>query len=267
MPSPIIPLFPPPYSVRVSRRAHRISLRVLRGTGLEVVLPRWADPALVPELLSRHELWIRKHMAKIPTEDTPASPSSPSHAHMPFPPGLFLRGGAEFYAFCSRYGEDPPLPSFITECARSLLPPHTAERISPKVFNLALPAFHSSDSPAKTYLWLKEWVREEARSRFAFTLDALAEEHGFAYSRLSLKFQKTRWGSCSAKGNINVNAVLLFLPDPLIRYILVHELCHTRALNHSEQFWKEVFAIEPNALKLDAAMRRAWAYVPFWALG
>jgi Predicted metal-dependent hydrolase len=276
--------FLPPHSIRISRRARRISLRILRGIGLEVVLPPWADRAMVPEILARHEGWIRKH-ALPEREDAGArsgegvftgaeSAGAGSQGRggsgkgaQPFPPGLFLRGGAEFYAFRQSYAEEPPCRAFMIECARELLPPHTGELVEPGGANLVLPAFHCPENPAKTFLWLREWLREEARSRFAFTLDALAEEHGFTYARLFVKFQKTRWGSCSAKGNINISALLLFLPDALIRYILVHELCHTRALNHSEAFWKEVFAILPKAMRHDAAMRRAWVYVPFWAFG
>lgn len=81
---------------------------------------------------------------------------------------------------------------------------------------------------------------------------------------MRVRFQRTRWGSCSAKGSINLNAALLFLPERLVRYILLHELCHTRELNHSPAFWKLVFAADPDALAKDKAMRGAWKYVPDW---
>ena len=95
-------------------------------------------------------------------------------------------------------------------------------------------------------------------------LEALANEHGFAYSGLGIRFQRSRWGSCSAKGNISLNACLIFLPERLTRHILLHELCHTRQLNHSPEFWKQLFAVAPDALAHDKAMRHAWRHVPAW---
>ena len=68
-------------------------------------------------------------------------------------------------------------------------------------------------------------------------LDLINKFYGFEYGRVSIRSQKTRWGSCSAKGNINLNIKIFALPEHLRRYILVHELCHTEELNHSKNFW------------------------------
>lgn len=68
----------------------------------------------------------------------------------------------------------------------------------------------------------------------------LADKYGFSYNRLTVRNQKTRWGSCSSKNNINLNMKLLLLPDDLIDYVIIHELAHTRVHNHSKQFWQEL---------------------------
>ena len=122
----------------------------------------------------------------------------------------------------------------------------------------------SGDSPALVLRRLREWVREEARVYLGGLLDSLAREHGFSYASLSIRFQRGRWGSCSARGGISLNACLLFLPERLARHILLHELCHTRQLNHSRAFWKQLFAVDPNALAHDKAIRHAWRHVPAW---
>lgn len=74
--------------------------------------------------------------------------------------------------------------------------------------------------------------------------------YGFCYNRLVIKNHKTRWGSCSQKRNLNFNYRLIFLPSQLLEYVVVHELCHLRELNHSPKFWFEVGKILPNYRQL-----------------
>jgi len=93
--------------------------------------------------------------------------------------------------------------------------------------------------------------REEARRILKERLNALARTHGFQYKRLFIRRQKTRWGSCSAKNNINLNMYVSLLPKHLIDYVLLHELLHTRIKNHSQKFWQELskFVHEPKVLR------------------
>lgn len=64
--------------------------------------------------------------------------------------------------------------------------------------------------------------------------------YNFSFNKITIKNQKTRWGSCSRKGNLNFNYKILFLPDALRDYVIVHELCHLREFNHSRRFWNLV---------------------------
>ena len=97
--------------------------------------------------------------------------------------------------------------------------------------------------------------KEEARVKLGKRLSELAREHKFQYNKVSIRNQKTRWGSCSSKDNISLNMKLLHLPDQLIDYILLHELVHTRVKNHSKDFWSELETVVPNARTVDKQLR------------
>lgn len=67
-----------------------------------------------------------------------------------------------------------------------------------------------------------------------------------AFGRVTIRTQKTRWGSCSVQGNLNFNGLLMLAPDAVLDYVIVHELCHRKQMNHSSQFWAEVERILPD---------------------
>jgi predicted metal-dependent hydrolase len=90
-------------------------------------------------------------------------------------------------------------------------------------------------------------------------------QSGFDYSRAVVRGQRTRWASCSGHGTISLNYKLLFLPAHLVGYILMHELCHTRHMNHAEKFWALVMSFEPACKSHDKELRKSWQLVPAWA--
>ncbi|MDP2951541.1 MAG: M48 family metallopeptidase [bacterium] len=83
----------------------------------------------------------------------------------------------------------------------------------------------------------------------------LNKSYGFAFNKITIKNQKTRWGSCSKKGNLNFNYKILFLPKDLADYIIIHELCHLKILNHSKKFWQLVKQQMPNYLEIRKALK------------
>ncbi|MDR3137468.1 MAG: M48 family metallopeptidase [Tannerellaceae bacterium] len=81
-------------------------------------------------------------------------------------------------------------------------------------------------------------LRSEAKRLLPERLAGLAERYGFVYKGVKVNSARTRWGSCSGKKMINLSCFLLLLPEHLIDYVLLHELCHTREMNHGTDFWK-----------------------------
>jgi predicted metal-dependent hydrolase len=98
--------------------------------------------------------------------------------------------------------------------------------------------------------------REKARAALTARIEELAREHGFRYSRLFIKNQRTLWGSCSTMNNINLNASLIRLPKDLQDYVMLHELVHTRIKNHGPEFWGRLGVILPRAKMLRRKLRQ-----------
>ena len=86
----------------------------------------------------------------------------------------------------------------------------------------------------------KIYAKEEAKKIIRTRLNELSQIHGLNFNRSFIRSQKTRWGSCSAKNNINLNIKLINLPEELRDYVIIHELVHTRVKNHGQQFWAEM---------------------------
>ncbi len=97
--------------------------------------------------------------------------------------------------------------------------------------------------------------RTDARKILVQRLDELANKHGLKYNRVFVRNQKTRWGSCSSKNNISLNAKLVKLPEKLMDYIILHELVHTRVKNHGKKFYAELGRFVADQKSLDSELK------------
>jgi predicted metal-dependent hydrolase len=111
---------------------------------------------------------------------------------------------------------------------------------------------------------LLRWLSGLAAREFAGRMDPLSRELGIDYAKLHLRRQRTRWGSCSAAGTISLNVCLMFQRPAVVRYLMIHELCHRRHMNHSDRYWRLVESFEPHWRALDAELLGGWRSVPAW---
>ncbi len=225
------------YTLRVSKRAKYARLQMSLRDGLVVVVPKGFDQKRIPALLEKKRSWIEK-VSRQYAEQQRLAP------HDPVPGQIDLRGIEEVWRVEYRAGESRRVLERTGNCL--WIPDGDLENVQAA---------------------LRRWLRRKAQRHLKPWLRHLAEENGFRVRRIFIKAQRTRWGSCSEKKNINLNMKLLFLPEDLVRYVLLHELCHTVYLNHSKKFWALVAEHEPRYAARRKALREAWKYVPAWVEG
>jgi predicted metal-dependent hydrolase len=92
---------------------------------------------------------------------------------------------------------------------------------------------------------LRDWLRNKSKEIIKKRVIDLAQVHSFEVSNIYIKDQSSRWGSCSSNKNINMNWRLIFAPSTILDYVIIHELAHTKEMNHSKDFWNIVEAIVP----------------------
>jgi len=111
---------------------------------------------------------------------------------------------------------------------------------------------------------LRDWVRQQAWDVLPTMLENIATECGLTYNKVSIRSQKTRWGSCSSRGTISLNDQLVFVPKSTAEYLMIHELCHTRYMNHSARFWALVESHCPDYRYHESILGNVRNEVPDW---
>lgn len=99
-------------------------------------------------------------------------------------------------------------------------------------------------------------ILSEAKKKLPRLVARYSKEMDVTFENVFVKAQRTRWGSCSSKGNINLNCLLIKVPPYVRKYVIVHELAHRKEMNHSERFWKEVASEIPEYQKAISWLRK-----------
>ena len=220
-----------PFAVRVSARARRLTARVHVGGRVEIVVPVGVKARAVRDFVQRFTPWIDRKVAAMQCFAAPAEP-------VPRVIEFALTGerfAVEWHAGAKRGLDESPGRLVV----------------------------QAQDDQSVRAL-LQGWLKDAAQRRLAPRLQQLAHELNYSVSRIAIRCQRTRWGSCSTRGTVSLNCCLVFLRPAVVRYLFVHELVHTRHMNHSAKFWDLVEKFEPDYRCLDRELLAGWRTVPVW---
>lgn len=224
----------PRTSVRISARARSVRLRVLAPDVVELVLPARHSTQGIQAFVEQQRDWLIAARQRLHNEPRQAEPLSA-------PETLYLPALNERWTVDYRMSHRN---TYVLRDERRLCVEHTQDDWPPI---------------------LQRWLKARARQTLALQLLQLADELGFVCRGVTIRGQKTRWGSCSSKQVINLNWRLLLLAPEQVHYLMVHELCHTVHMNHSERFWALVERTLPGYRALDKSLRQAGRQIPAWA--
>jgi predicted metal-dependent hydrolase len=145
-------------------------------------------------------------------------------------------------------GREPGTVPYLGAALR-LMPEPGRARVHRRGHDLLVPAGDARDA-------LERWYRRAARAEIAPRLDAATARAGTRYTGLTIRAQRTRWASCSSSGAMSFNWRLLLAPEPVLDYVVEHEVCHLEVMDHSPRFWRLLAARVPDFREHSAWLRR-----------
>ncbi|HEX8976056.1 MAG TPA: SprT family zinc-dependent metalloprotease [Solirubrobacteraceae bacterium] len=206
------------YRIRRSERARRVRVTVEPNRGVEVVLPRRASERAAAAAVRELRPWIERRMREVQRAQ----------------------------ATVAARGNSVPYLGRVLE----LRPEPGRTRVHRRGDVLVTPAGAERD-PA-----LERWYRRAAQAEIAPRLDFACAQAGTRYERLTIRGQRTRWASCSRTGTMSFNWRLLLGPEPVLDYVVWHEVCHLEIMDHSPRFWSLLASRCPDYRAQSAWLRR-----------
>lgn len=226
-------LWPPPYQLKTNARAKRVNFRITPREGLIVTVPKRFRLHHLPAILAEHRQWIETQLSRI---DLTAQHTLPLE--------VVLTAISETFPISYQEQLGRLCLSRLSSGELLLKGPITLEGVR---------------------RLLHRWLKLQAEKHLAPWVEALSQATGLTYSSVHFRDQQTRWGSCNAEGKINLNYKLLFLSPELAKHIILHELCHTKEMNHSARFWRLVSCFDPHWQHNRREIKNAMIFVPYWA--
>jgi len=221
------------WRVRESKRARNLRIQVFPHGGVEIVVPPRTTKQFLQEFINEHRDWV-------------------------------VQTRAEYLA---RRKDEKLLPDEIglPATGETLRVTYlTAEKSAVRQNGEDLLVFVSQQTPEFVWPAMQTWLKRKARGHLSNKLTALSRETRLFPSGLQVRLQKTRWGSCSPRGTLSLNAAVMLRPPEQLRYVIIHELCHLKHMNHSRRFWQLVEHFEPDYQCIDQQLADAWEHTPIW---
>lgn len=225
------------FSVRESGRAKRLSIKVFPRGRVEVIVPKGTRSAEVREFVEAHSDWIRKAREQFAAEHPPE----------PFvlPKSIRLDGIEQQF-------------DVVYE------PQAGAKTVRYRCSDHKIVLFGKTVNEKLCVTALKRWLTSIARKEYLPQLRALSALTNNSFKKMHVRGQRTCWGSHSSTGTISLNYCLMFLDPAHLRYVMIHELCHAKYMNHSQRYWRYVGQFEPNYKQLDKDLNSSWKKIPTW---
>lgn len=222
------------YEMVQSSRAKIIRIKISPAGEVRVVVPQRVNDKKAHDFVKEKKKWIDKVLKEIATTPIP---------EIVIPTMLNLQA-------ISQSWQVDYLP---TDYEGVMLTPEAGSLLVEGLVNDKLLVFNV----------LEKWLKIKAKQVFPEMLGGIATTHGFVYNRVTIRGQKTRWGSCSSKKNINLNYKLLFFPEAVMRYVFIHELCHTQEMNHSRRFWALVEQCDADYQQHRLVLKNTAGVIPY----
>jgi predicted metal-dependent hydrolase len=231
---------PVQYRTRRSQRAKRLTLRVLSADTVEIVVPHWMSLRRVPEIVANYRDWIERSLARARALEglAPRRDEMPTEVHL----------------------------ASLGQVWQVIADPANQPAVSLREqFPDRLRLCGAFDHAAAWQTVLRRWLLLKGEQYLPPWLQSISDEIGLPYRQVIIRYQRSRWGSCSSRGTISLNARLLLLPPTLVEYVIVHELCHLRHMNHSDRFWRLVETFRQDARTLDRQIDKEARRLPAWS--
>lgn len=237
-----------PCAVALSPRAKYVRVRLSAQGDLTLLVPtrRKLSPTEALQILHDMASWIDNALQRLQRRNA----KKPQAAPLTVPDSIALPAlGEVWQVYC------------VTGPANS-----TRDRVTLREQTGNIVLRGTVENTALCCRMLQKWLLPHAKDYLTSRVRELAHKFGFTVNAVRVRGQRSRWGSCSALGNINVNYRLIVLDTHLVDYLILHELCHLRHMNHSAAFKACLHSYEPQWAYFEKALNTAWANLPPWVV-